>query len=487
MVKILKIIGLCGCLFITLATQSHAQIGNKLQAIDDLLQLKLDKSKIPGLAIAIVHQNQIIFSKGYGKDGNDKPITGDSPLAIASLSKSFTAMAIMQLVEAGKINLDTPLNNYIPSFEMNDARASQITIRHLLNQTSGLSDMVYPELSFRQQPVSVKNTIENLKKVSLASNPGQKFHYHNPNYQILARLVEVVSKESFSAYLTKHIFEPLQMTQTSNVTNTKAFFNKTPNLLSKGNIFVFGKPMKLNEPEWLVEGAAGMTSTANDMAKWLILHLNKGQWQEKQLLSHKGIQQMFTPPSNIKSSYGMGWIIDEQKNVSHTGILWTYQAEQVLLPKEGYGVVILFNSGINALQDYHAFMQGVTDILTNQKPELPYFSNIIYEILIGLSILITIILGVYRLRQLNKWVNNYKKRPLWNSWIRLICRLLPLILFIFLSPIMAFLFKRALSWERIFLMMPNIIIWLGIVALMNIIIVVTRIVRLIRNNNKQTH
>ena len=457
---------------IFLLSQANAQINAQLKIIDQFIQKNIDKNHIPGLSIAIVDKNQVVFSKGYGKDGNGKAIISSTPFAIASLSKAFTAMAIMQLVEAGKINLDEPIKKYIPSFKMADTRADRITVRQLLNQTSGLSDMVYPELTFKQQPASTLNTIENLKDVKLDSNPGEKFHYHNPNYHIAAHLVEVVSQEKFSDYLQKHIFFPLQMTHTANYHSTLESGKHTP----QGNIFLFGQTIKTNEPNWFIEGSAGMVSTTSDLAKWLMLYMNKGEYKGQRLLSEKGIETMFSTPTN--GSYGLGWFVDSQKNVSHSGVLWTYQAEQMILTKEGYGIVILFNSGINAFQDYHVFMQGVGNILTNQEAELPFMSSSIYELLMATFIILTLLLTAIRFRNMKMWVAKHRLKPSRVVISKNIVRLLPLFILLLIPTILTLLSKRVLSWERIFLMAPSVIIWLGVVTLCNLIIVTVRVVSL---------
>lgn len=451
---------------------AYAQTPDTFSRINQFIEQNIEKSHIPGLSIAIVDKNKVIFSKGYGKDGNNRAISSNSPFAIASLSKAFTAMAVMQLVEAGKLNLDSPIKKYIPSFKMADSRADQITVRQFLNQTSGLSDMVYPELTFKQQPASLENTIENLKDVVLAGNPGEKFRYHNPNYHVAARLVEVASQEKFSAYLQKHIFAPLQMTHSSNHHSTLEFRKNLP----QGNIFLFGQPLAIDEPNWFIEGSAGMISTTSDLAKWLIMYMNKGTYNGQKLLSEQGIETMITKPAS--SSYGLGWFVDEQKNISHSGVLWTYQAQQMILTKEGYGIVILFNSGINAFQDYHSFLKGVAEILTNQELTLPFLPNSFYEMLLFAFIIITLGLTVMRFRNLRMWAIKHKAKPSWVVISKSIVRLIPIALFVSAPSILALISQRALSWERIFLMVPSGMIWLGVVGICNLLIVAARIIQL---------
>lgn len=122
------------------------------EKIDEYIQSRLRSAGIPGLAIAVVYRDSVVMAKGYGVNSNGQPITSNTPFAIASLSKAFTAAAILQLAEKKLVSLDSPVIKYIPSFKLKDARGPHITIRNLLNQTSGLSDKVFPELAF-----SIKN------------------------------------------------------------------------------------------------------------------------------------------------------------------------------------------------------------------------------------------------------------------------------------------------------------------------------------------
>jgi Beta-lactamase class C and other penicillin binding proteins len=114
--------------------------------IDRFITTQMKTHHIPGLALAITHNNQVLHVKGYSTANNERPVTAQTQFLIASVSKSFTAIAVMQLVEAGQINLDSPVQTYLPEFTLADpAIAAKITIRHLLNQVSGLSDVGFPE------------------------------------------------------------------------------------------------------------------------------------------------------------------------------------------------------------------------------------------------------------------------------------------------------------------------------------------------------
>ncbi|MFT9849455.1 serine hydrolase domain-containing protein [Aneurinibacillus sp. REN35] len=457
--------------------KTEAHINNKLHEIDQYVQAKLEKNNIPGASIAITHNDTVIFINGYGRTANHHRITADTPFPIASLSKAFTALSVMQLVEEGKIELDKPFNEYVPSFKINDPRGSKITPRHLLNHTSGLTDKVYPDMTLDPQPQSFQEVIQLLKNVSLASEPGKEYQYNNTNYQLLALLVEVVSKKKFSEYMEQHIFASLGMKQTFNVANTKEL-NKS-NKVVGGHYFLFGKPVAKDEPDWFVDGPAGMVSSAKDMAKWLLIQSNDGMHNNNQLLSSNGIQAMHMPTSS-KISYGMGWNIFEddegEKQTQHSGILWTYKSEALILPTEGYGIVMLFNSGLNSFVDYYSFIDGIAKILTNQSPDETFYNNQLFEIVAGALIIVAIVLGIRQLLRLHRGVEKVKTRPKWRSALYLVLRLIPVCLLIFLPKLLTFIGGgRVISWEGIILMMPSIFILLVIVSLFNLMIVIFRV------------
>lgn len=460
--------------------QLYAQQHTKAEKIDRYIQNKLANNNIPGLAVAVVHYDTIIISKGYGLNSDKKPLTANSPFAIASLSKGFTAMAVMQLVGCGLVDLDKPVINYLPSFTINDSHGSIITVRNLLNQTSGLADAGFPELAFKQPIHNFDELILRLKSARLVSKPGQQFHYHNPNYEILAKLVEEVSHERFSDYLQKHIFDPLTMTHTWDVLSTKSF-NTDSRRLSDGHIYFLGKPIVHREPEWFVEGAAGIISSADDMAHWLTVQLKNGQFNNTELLKSKYMNMMHLAPPGTSSSYGMGWFLNKDSTLYHSGILWTYSSQQILFTKNGYGIVMLFNGGTNAFVDYYSFLGDINDIINNIEPESSFIPTWLIEGLAGLVFLTGILSAIRQLLRLKQWFKNYYKRPVWRSCLYMILRLMPLLLLVFVPRIITLLSGRVLNWSRIFLMFPDIIIGFGLIGLINLIVVLSRFIYLFKN------
>lgn len=242
-------------------------------------------------------------------------------------------------------------------------------MRHLLNQTSGLADAGFPAYTLRQ-PGSIEERVRSLRDARPVSEPGTEFHYFNPNYEVLARIVEVASSEPFNEYLRTHIFVPLHMSNTTSVI-TSVETPRAVSDLAQGHILAFG--VQIPRPEMLgyLGGSGGVISSAEDMANYLIVQNNDGCFDATELVSPENIALMHTPPPGADSSYAMGWTVpdpDAQPHVvEHSGVLSTFHSDAVLLPEEGYGIVLLYNSN-NAFANDNGIKQGLIERLTDEPP-----------------------------------------------------------------------------------------------------------------------
>ncbi len=335
--------------------------------IDRFMSTQLAESAIPGAAVAVTRGDRVLMVRGYGRDSTGEAVTGDSLFRTASLSKSFTALAVMQLVEAGRLHLDDPVQQHLPEFQLADPRAAQATVRQLLDHTSGLSDAVVPERS-RPQPRTTTEATTSLRSARLASTPGTSFSYHNPNYQVAARLVEVVSGEPFDHYLRHHIFQPAGMAATS---STVTDDQPVPGLTG-GHLIAFGHAVPAPGLGTFSAGDGGVVSSAADMARWLIVHANGGQAADgTRIVSGQGLRVLHTP-SAPDAGYALGWGTHGPRaaptRLEHSGSLFTFTAEEALWPASGYGVVLLFNAGSPMMLDEIAIVHGVFDIVEGTAP-----------------------------------------------------------------------------------------------------------------------
>jgi len=177
-----------------------------MSEVDRYVAEKIGDHLIPGLALVVIRDGQVVHRRGFGE------LDPTQPIIIGSLSKAITATAVMTLVEDGRIELDVPMHRYLPGVRFDDPGMQGITVRQLLHQTSGLPTDA-PRADTRDARLS--DHVEALRGARLISMPGERHLYSSPNYQLLGRIVEVVSAESYGTYVRGRILDPLQMSSSS--------------------------------------------------------------------------------------------------------------------------------------------------------------------------------------------------------------------------------------------------------------------------------
>ena len=253
----------------------------------------------PGAALVIVEGNQIVQLEAFGvADASGRPVTSQSPFFTGSTGKSFTALAIMQLVEAGKIKLDEPVQMYLP-FRVADVEAPQmITVRQLLNQTSGLPQSIRQTqlASTEVSDAAIENNVRALSNVELIAAPGERYEFSNVNYTTLGMIVQAVSGQSYATYIEEHFFQPLAM-QTSFTSKTEA----QQHGLAVGYQKWFGVPVALpNLPFARGSLPAGQLSMSiEDFGHYLIVQLNDGNYQGVSGLSPAGFAALRHPDARL--------------------------------------------------------------------------------------------------------------------------------------------------------------------------------------------
>jgi CubicO group peptidase (beta-lactamase class C family) len=313
------------------------------EAIDEYITARMRSDRIPGVALAIVKDDQIVYLKGYGRaDQSGRPVTPQTPFLIGSITKPFTALAVMQLVEAGKVDLDAPVQRYIPWFHVADIEAStQIKVRVLINQTSGLPQLpTFVTWTWPNYPDVLERHVRLMANTNLVFPPGQGFAYSNANYVTQAVIMQAVSGQSYEDYMRQHIFAPLDM-QHSYVSQEAAVQDG----MAMGYRWWFGFPIPVTLPYKRSNLPAGFAiSSAEDMAHFLIAQLNGGSYQDVSVLSPEGIALMQAEPP--PGTYGLGWEsvrIDGRRLINFDGATGNFQGSVFIDPKERVGVFLAAN------------------------------------------------------------------------------------------------------------------------------------------------
>jgi len=341
--------------------------GPTAEAVDAYVRDYLDSSAVTGVAVTVTRGTEVVRAAGYGETSAGEPVTAGTLMGVASVSKAFTALAVMQLVEDGEVELDRPVREQLPEFETADPRSDRITVRQLLDQSSGMSDRGFREKS-EPQPGDLEGAVARLDRAGLVADPGTEWHYTNPNYHVAARLVEAVSGRPFRDYLQERVFEPLGMDDSGTIGGSGDLAAAG---VAPGHIAVLGAPIALPEPEGFFDGAAGVVTTADDMAAWLIAQNGGGALPGgDRILSEEGIAEMHRPSAPDGRS-GLGWATGTTpagtEYVGHGGIEFTFTAEQRLLPDSGVGIAVMADTGLGR-GDASALIAGLTALAEGGEP-----------------------------------------------------------------------------------------------------------------------
>jgi CubicO group peptidase (beta-lactamase class C family) len=350
-------------------------------SIERFVEREMAAQRIPGLALGIVRDDRVVYVRGFGEaDSSGREVTPQTPFIIGSLSKSFTALAIMQLVETGKVDLDAPVQRYLPWFRVADEEASAaITVRHVLNQTSGLSAKTGRSFQGNgdTSDSALEEAVRKLASASLTAPVGEKYQYSTINYSVLGLIVQSVSGDTYEGYIQSEIFDPLQM---RNAFTSQAEAEQQG--LANGYNYWFGRPKAADLPQNRGLVPAGyLMASAEDMTHYLLAQINGGRYSDTSVLSPAGVGSLHQPAVQTPSadtSYAMGWFVGPLNDIPaihHQGETFNFHANAVLIPTSHLGVIVLMNSQ-NSLDLFTnnrmgTIAEGVTSILEGREPPSP--------------------------------------------------------------------------------------------------------------------
>ncbi|WP_030426648.1 serine hydrolase domain-containing protein [Allokutzneria albata] len=447
-------------------------------AVDRFVTSFADSAGYPGVAVAITKADRVVHVAGYGRDSSGAGLTAATPMPVASVSKSFTALAVMQLVEAGKVKLDAPVRDYIADFRIADPRGARITVRQLLSHTSGITDRTLPEKSL-PQPNSLAEAVVRVRDATLAVEPGTQHRYTNTNYHLAARLVEVVAGEPFAEYLRRQVFEPAGMRGTTSIDRTP---RDVPSTVRNGHIYAYGKSVPAREPDRFVAGSDGVISTAEDMARWLVVQANGGRTADGTRLVPPESAAAMRTSSDPRWTYGLGWDTSSGGKARHGGIWFTHVAGALLLPS-GYGIAVLSNSGIGpGNEGTYSLEEGLAAVLEGGIPSTGSPTRLIIDLVLAGLTLVSVALGVRNLRRRRVWARRFEGRPVWQLVLRLLPRFAPLAILLALPYLLGSLFGggRDMNYVQFAHYSVALVTWGLVASLMNIGVVVSRVVALRR-------
>ena len=355
-----------------------------LRDFDQRVERVLQTFDVPGIAVAIVKDGQVVLARGYGvrEAGKPEKVDADTMFAIASITKGFTATALTMLADDGRLSLDDRVIDHLPEFRMADAYVTrEMRLRDLLAHRSGLGLGAGDLLFWPTTTYTNAEVVQRLRDVPLAGGFRSQYAYDNILYGVAQQVIERVSGQSYDAFLRTRIFEPLRMRQTRyNSDHLRADDN-----VATGHAKAdFTDLQPAPRMTWSnVAGAGGLYASARDMTRWMQVQLAGGvyrdaQGNEQRLFSaarQKAMWSLVTPmpiaepkvealkigkPSFL--GYGEGWTLSDyrgQKLVWHTGGWPGMVSRLTLVPERGLGVVVLTNQEVGAA--FHALTMQVLD------------------------------------------------------------------------------------------------------------------------------
>lgn len=310
-----------------------AQNNDIQKKVDEYIDAYMQMNQFSG-SILIAKNNQIIANKGYGFANYSFEIknTPKTKFRIGSLTKGFTAVAILQLEEKRLLSIDDKLKKYIPDYP----RGDEITIKNLLTQTSGIPNHTEFDDFNKERRVyeySILETIEVFKNKALKFNPGEKFDYSNSNYILLGLVIEKVSKLSYSEYIEQNIFKPLEMNNSGFENPERIIKEFAQGYCLKNNEMVKSKYRDMSN----AHASGALYSTIEDLYIW-----DRALYSEK-LISKESIEKMFT---EFKANYGFGWgIVDvfDHKMIAHSGEIDGFTSNISRFINDDISIIILSN------------------------------------------------------------------------------------------------------------------------------------------------
>ncbi|MCC3762612.1 beta-lactamase family protein [Glycomyces sp. TRM65418] len=385
------------------------------EAIDAYMSDVYEATGVPGISAVVTRDDQIVHAAGYGHDADGTEVSADTPMRVASVSKSFTAMAVMILAEEGAIALDEPVADQLPGFTMADPRAEEVTVRQLVNQTSGLKDTTI-DVRELEDAESLEDYVAKLGDDALAADPGTAYAYCNANFNVAARLVEVASGQPFEAFMRERVFAPLGMDHSA----TRDELVRP----ALGHNSLFGLWIAREEDDVMLDnsGSGGIITSAADMGQWLISQNGHGP----QLVNEAGLREMHT--ASAVEEYGMGWSVEDDGTLVHSGNLMTYNAVQWIDPDSGYGIAVLTNGAGMADATWTA-MEGLAALTRGETPAEPGGDALAQSILAAATAA-AIALGATGIARSRRWAAKRAGTAAWRIGLRLVPVLIPLALFL---------------------------------------------------------
>jgi CubicO group peptidase (beta-lactamase class C family) len=302
-------------IFLSVSLVIAVSQSTRADEVDNHVRAEMNKQHIPGLSLAVVKNGAVEKTAGYGLANLEwsTPVRPDTIFQIQSVTKTFTASAVMLLVEQEKVGVDDRITRYLSDLPQS---WEKITVRHLLTHTSGIKDFINEPTVDMRKDLEPQDVIESLREKPLNFQPGDKYAYSNTGFHLLGMIIRKVTGKSWDEFVRERIFDPLGMNDTHVVSLSEVITNRAAGYVWEQDRIQNGHFIA---PTILGYAGGGFRSTVLDLAKW-----DAALYGEK-ILKQSTLEQMWTPAglnNGSKSNYGFGWGITNlngHRLISHTG------------------------------------------------------------------------------------------------------------------------------------------------------------------------
>lgn len=390
-------------------------------AVDAFVMEQMRAQGVPGMALALVRGGEVVHVRGYGRSGDGAEVTPRTRFLVASLSKSFTALAVLQLAHDGRVDLDAPVRRYLPGFTLADP-------------------------------------------------------------DVAARLVEVVSGEPFGRYLEERVFGPLGMEDTVSVTSSDDL-RRGVDGLARGHVLAYGVPVPSGEEAGFLAGHAGVVTTAADMGRYLAMIASGGRLGGEQVVPAEVLAPWLSPVGS--EGYALGWFVGErggERLLQHNGILSTFAADAVVLPERGDAFVLLYDVH-GVAQDLFGFpriREGVLSLALGGAAASGGFGVRHWAALFAALTVAAVALGVRGLLAAPDWARWSGDVPLWRALAGAARWLLPLAVLLAVPAIGVASTGRYFPLLTLYRSAIGVMTWLGLAALLGVANALLRAATLLR-------
>jgi CubicO group peptidase (beta-lactamase class C family) len=368
-------------LFFIVSISINAQTNSqKLNELDTYIQKGIELWNPPGLAVTVVKDGEIVFTKGYGVTtiGTNKAVDENTLFGCMSTTKAFVAAGLAMLVDEGKLQWDDKVINYLPEFQLKDSYiTNEITIRDLLTHRTGIGNLDFLWGTFKLSSDRILSSLSDADKIySLRSS----FIYQNIMYLAAGKVIEAISGQTWGDFLSERIYKPLGMNDTYPLLEMIASKSNK----ADAHNYVNGSIEKINQMSADEIGPAGsMWSTINDIGKWVQFLLNEGKIGNETLISKTNFDELFKPQQIVPSNefyptqqvtkpnwmtYGLGWFQHDYRGEMvqfHTGSLAGMVAIVGMIPDENIGIYVMGN--LDHVELRHAIMYATFDLFMDGK------------------------------------------------------------------------------------------------------------------------